>query len=507
MTVSSSRRFRYGLAAITGLALAVRCYRLGSRGLWQDEISVYLESLSGLRLSLDGPLVHLLHYLAMSLFRSNALAVLHAPGVVLSALATPFVAMTARFVGGGRAALLAALLYALSPLAIHYGQEVRPYATLLFCVAGLFYFFFAAYFDGGRRRWLGYAAFAGLGCATHMMTLTLLAGLGVFVLTDTLVGRRAWRPLAAFAATSAAGALAAVWVFGRTVAEVLHTAGPLALTDYLRTIVASFGPVHVYYPLFAPTLEAWSIAAAALAIFGLFAVGVGVALRGPERERRAALAFAAPAAALVVTVFVYLGEKGGWTWLRYVLPLVIPYTIFVAKGWFYLGQRAARPWWWGVLAAALLGSYGAGLVTAAKRYPETAGVTYPIWTEDIASLAPTLDGVMILPRNLKTLADLDLRALNLYQYFTRVDLPVYAIDSGKLYATQILAGPAPELRYTVIGARVPVPPGKYAVFGLGTFRDCDRLTASFPGFSGTSARQGPLTSRQVAVCEFRVKGP
>ena len=98
----------------------------------------------------------------------------------LSALAgiatVPVVYLSARWLGGRRAAAIAGLLVAVSPAMVWFSQEARSYslATLLsaltvLCVIG--------YQRSGRSRWLaGWAASAALGLATHYFVAFVVLG-------------------------------------------------------------------------------------------------------------------------------------------------------------------------------------------------------------------------------------------------------------------------------------------------------------------------------------------
>ncbi len=505
---ASERRFYLGLGALAALALVLRSHGLEARGLWEDEISVLLETASGKRVSLDGPLVHLVHGIAVRLFGAPKLLALHAPGLFASSLAAVGVGLLARRFTATRGALLAAGLYALSPLANHYGQEIRPYSLMLLFTPLLFLTFLRLYLDGERRAWPAFAAVAALGLATHLMTAVLIAALIAFAGFDTLVLQRgSRRRLLAVVFGAALASPAALWVLDRRVEEVMMPGGALGLTSFLATVTVAFGPVHEYWPrLGLPAHVALKVGAAGV-VLAFASAGAAAILRQPGR-RRPAGAIATSAVALFFCVYYNLGEKGGWTWLRYVAPLLIPYLVLAAAGCADLAARARRPATGAALSGLLVGCFVGGLWLQLARPPRTVGAQYVAWARDIEAHAAELDGVLILPRRVGAREIVDLRALNLYTYFRQDSLPCSVISKDGVLATRVKVGEVPGLTWADVAEATELEPGRYAIFGLRrfdsySFGGCEGLSRFFPGWSWTSARKvvNPLT--EAAICEAR----
>jgi hypothetical protein len=162
------RRFWYAaLLAPVALAAALRFARLGALSLWLDEgATVFYSLLSWWRvLGLDGyydlhPPLYYAAAKATNLVVDAALA-----GRVVSASAASATNRVAALVAlalGPRAALVAGLALALSPLHLWYSQEGRMYAlaTLFVALAALALVGFARDGASPRRRWWWAALFA-----------------------------------------------------------------------------------------------------------------------------------------------------------------------------------------------------------------------------------------------------------------------------------------------------------------------------------------------------------
>jgi mannosyltransferase len=157
-------RERQLLVALTVIALALRVTNL-SRSLFIDEAySLALAQRSfGHMLALfgyeaNGTLYPIVLWPLIRIFGTGA-ALLRAPAVLAGTLSIPALWWAARKFVAGPAALLAAALLALNPMAIWYSEMARQYAfvVLASCLA------FGALpraleRDGSRRAWVGYVA-------------------------------------------------------------------------------------------------------------------------------------------------------------------------------------------------------------------------------------------------------------------------------------------------------------------------------------------------------------
>lgn len=128
------------LVLLSLLALAARCVRLGHQPLWLDEVFTYQ------RIHLDTAALiadsfanrHMPNYflLLRSLMPAQPdFAALRLPSALFGALSVGVVFAIGRQVGGRFAGCVAALLMALAPTQVQYGQEARSYALLLLLIA------------------------------------------------------------------------------------------------------------------------------------------------------------------------------------------------------------------------------------------------------------------------------------------------------------------------------------------------------------------------------------
>lgn len=157
------------------LALALRLYHLGDKGLWGDEIAQARWALFPLDKMWErfrDPPDFILHFLFGQFalqFGSDAFWI-RLPSLLTSLLAVPATYIAARRVGSLPVALAAMLLMALSPFQIWYAQEARMYASLV-CFATLSLYFFLRLLDKPQWR-----AVLGLGLANAAAVYTHLFG-------------------------------------------------------------------------------------------------------------------------------------------------------------------------------------------------------------------------------------------------------------------------------------------------------------------------------------------
>ena len=192
------------LIVIILLALGLRLYRLDSQSLWYDEgFSVYLAGMDADEITartaadIQPPLYYYLLHGWIQLFGDTEWA-LRALSVLFGVLTVPLIYATAQSLFRSRlAGLLAALLVAVSPLHIWYGQEVRMYTMLTFlCLLSSHLLLLAI---GAKRNWAipilwaGYTAANLAALYTHYFAIFVLAFQAVYVLAVLVVQR--FRPL------------------------------------------------------------------------------------------------------------------------------------------------------------------------------------------------------------------------------------------------------------------------------------------------------------------------
>ena len=158
--IERNTRFEFvALALIVLLCVALRVYHLGAASLWSDEIfSRYYLDLFGLHYVLsDGlsretnpPTYYLLLQGWMALWGYSE-AALRSLSTVASILCVPVAYLLGREFGGKSRALAAALICALCPMSVYFGQEARVYALLM--LASSVALWAAAVFQRDSRSW------------------------------------------------------------------------------------------------------------------------------------------------------------------------------------------------------------------------------------------------------------------------------------------------------------------------------------------------------------------
>jgi 4-amino-4-deoxy-L-arabinose transferase-like glycosyltransferase len=268
----------------------------------------------------------------------------------LSAIAgiatVPVVYGAARRIAGSRAAAIAALLVAVSPLLVWFSQEARAYA-LAALLSSLTVLCLAGFQRTRRNSWLaGWAASAALGLATHYFL--------VFVVAPELVwlwrmAPRDRRLAAAVAVVLAAGcALLPLAIAQQSTGHadfITHTSLHTTLVQIPKQLLIGYA---------SPGQDATA------AIAGLLVVGGAVLplMLVPSVRHRARWPLAVGVVAVLVPVVLALG---GIDFLdtRNLLPALPPLLIAAGigfDGWSELAAESRRPRWrlTGVLAAVAL---------------------------------------------------------------------------------------------------------------------------------------------------------
>jgi len=201
------RPFYPAAAAITGLALWLRLYRLSAQELWVDEAFSYLVATlpTGLDFALVDPSPPLFY----------ALLALWVPAVGASEFAVRLLpallgtAGVAGLIGAGRAivnrrvGLWGGLFAAVAPTHVYYSQEARAYALLMSAILLALWAFWRAYRRNRLRDWVLAALAAALALGTHYLALPALAAT-VYLFAGVRESRRRLRHAAALCAAALA---------------------------------------------------------------------------------------------------------------------------------------------------------------------------------------------------------------------------------------------------------------------------------------------------------------
>lgn len=180
------------LAAIVALGLALRLLRLDAASFWADEMFSawwighdlgFLWS-EGMRLEPNPPLYYTLLKGWTALAGARDEVAVRSFSVFCSVVTIPVVALIGRDVAGWRAGLLAAALFAVAPVQVHYAQEGRTYALLILLTAtallGMMRFVRGAQHGGGARQWLVLYAVAAVAMVySHATAALTLAALNI----------------------------------------------------------------------------------------------------------------------------------------------------------------------------------------------------------------------------------------------------------------------------------------------------------------------------------------
>ncbi len=207
---------RWQLPALLALAAGVRAVGITSRGLqYDDAFSIFLsgrslgELITGTAADTMPPLYYFLLHFWLQI--SQAVWFIRLLGILFSLLAVYLTYLLVKELLGADAALLAALLMAVSPFQYYHAQDVRNYALLLCFLLGYALFFARIFLREVNARpgdWLGLVLCGAGAMYTHNVAVFALAAADLYLL---LGGR--WRRLGALLAAQAViGVLAAPWL-------------------------------------------------------------------------------------------------------------------------------------------------------------------------------------------------------------------------------------------------------------------------------------------------------
>lgn len=196
-------RLRWTILAILLVAAGLRVFHLGTESVWLDEAaSIQIASdppadvLSDSAQDVHPPLYYLILHAWMRAFGDTAQAV-RLLSVVFSLLAIVAVARAAAYWFSRDAAIVAAALFAISPLAITFAQEGRMYALLSLTAILSVDEFLRAVRTGARGAMIRCVAVTSAMLYTHAYAGFVVAGEGLWLLGVVAFSRdersHAWR--------------------------------------------------------------------------------------------------------------------------------------------------------------------------------------------------------------------------------------------------------------------------------------------------------------------------
>lgn len=303
------------MAALVALAFALRLWGLTATSLWYDETFMLTHVQQGVLPGLAGlwrednaiPLHGLLLALWVQVAGSGEFAARYFSVLLTTLAAAPILRLGGALAGRRRAGWGAGLVYAVLPLFIYYGQEVRMYAPAVLLAAAFAWL-------GWRLAWRGRgaAAYVALGAAmllAHLYTGLAWAATGVW---GTLLVWRAARPhartwLRANGALALAALPIAAWALWRArVDATAVSAIPLAALYWLPVLYG----VGQYLPAL------WSALFVVVTALALCAALIGLW----RAERFAGVLWLSLSVALPVILLLFAAlVKAKWS-ERYLLP-------------------------------------------------------------------------------------------------------------------------------------------------------------------------------------------
>lgn len=168
------------IAALTVLALVLRFWRLGEWNFEATEMFTLRDSLRP-RWSNSRPLGYLLNYYVIGPFRPLDELGLRILPAIFGVLAVPALYYVTRRLVGTRAALLSALLLAVSGLHVFYSQFAR-YWSLVFLFSAIYpYALYLGIRDNNRRALLFGVATAALAVLAHPVSILLVGGPAIWL--------------------------------------------------------------------------------------------------------------------------------------------------------------------------------------------------------------------------------------------------------------------------------------------------------------------------------------
>lgn len=201
--LDSQQHVRWLLLVITMIATVLRGIHIGDASLWNDELfsRFYCETglefmwTRGFSLETTPPTYYTVLLGWMHLFGTSE-AAMRSLSLVASVATIPMVYLIGRELAGVSCGLLAALLFALSPMQIYFAQEARAYALMLLPIAVALLAMAGLLRDPRNgRHFVLYIIGASAAVYTHSTSILLIAAFNLAFLL-TLVGNSTAKPRA-----------------------------------------------------------------------------------------------------------------------------------------------------------------------------------------------------------------------------------------------------------------------------------------------------------------------
>jgi 4-amino-4-deoxy-L-arabinose transferase-like glycosyltransferase len=270
------------LAALACAALALRVYRLDFQSLWRDEVDAVifatrdLDALLSMFSSVgdNGPLFFLGLRLWIGLAGQSEFAI-RFPSAVAGVLAVLVTYRLGLELIGREAGLIGAVLMAVSPYHIWYGQEAKMYALISF-LAPLSLLVLMRALRGGRRwLWAGWVALMAAFLYVHLFALVMLVvGLVWLPLLLRSRPRVSWSALAVLGAVVLATLPVVRWLAPAALTPADTGYYPYSLGEMATILLFNFSMG------LRPTADVWPVGIFAL----LLAAGCAPLIRAPKAD-------------------------------------------------------------------------------------------------------------------------------------------------------------------------------------------------------------------------------
>ena len=187
LKIDSKQRAYVILVILVLLGLAIRAYGIGRLDFWYDEMGMWLYSLTGTPFPhsppTEPPLMPWLMFIWMWWMKSGDSFHIHFLPALLGSLAIPVSYLFAAKVDDSRiTGLVAAALTTLSPMAIFYSREGRPYALFILVSSSLYLSFIWAHDKNSKPAWLSYSLLLCLSGLSHLLTAEIAVVLLIFAI-------------------------------------------------------------------------------------------------------------------------------------------------------------------------------------------------------------------------------------------------------------------------------------------------------------------------------------
>jgi Dolichyl-phosphate-mannose-protein mannosyltransferase len=493
------------LATLLGIGFALRSHGIGAIALWYDEVALWSYALTGqVPTFSEPPLMPRLVYAVMWWLRSADPLVVHAVPTVLGTLTIPFAFLMGKRLGGSTAVgLFAAGLTAISPMAIHYSREGRPYALFILLSAAVYLAFDRAL---RRDRWPAWLAYGLLLCAcglSHLLTLEVMMVVGLAALLATLRPARPEDALRARVArlmrfacvTAVAGVVGTWWAVDRAGfsrgLEGVYPRGPLA---FLRVALINLGPGPIQpcaSPLPRPLPEILALAFLVLFVLGLRA------LRQKGRHDLVRLLALAVAVPLLVKYLTLGARKADWDWARWTTHGLLPYLVVAGIGVDAIRRRLPGP---RPLVLGLFILLAGVLPASVDPFQRDEYAEHKAVAAYLAENAGRLEGVVVLPVDWRQAGGADDRVTDIYYQLKRDSLPLYHFVQGRI-DTVALVPSRGDITLLPRGSGRPAPglrPGTYAILSRRPLRDCAELGVS----AAIKARGSSVVLKGLTLCDL-----